>query len=170
MKLLFLKKRPPRHLRDRFHFTFLSRFAANIFRKPLLMIKDIPVLVVQVLDYLSMSIAGFAEDSLGLRRQTFIDLDKTEPLRGQEPLAPSRDCAIEHERVVIGNEQGQCRFIIQHIFPHVLLLRLHDVWRIAEDDIEWINREILLRIEHISLDKFRLQSTCSLDFRGKILT
>ena len=65
------------------------------------MIKDIPVLVVQVLDYLSMSIAGFAENSFGLRRQTFIDLDKTEPLRGQEPLAPSRDCAIEYERVVI---------------------------------------------------------------------
>lgn len=126
------------------------------------MIKDIPVLVVQVLDYLSMSIAGLAEDSLGLRRQTFIDLDKTEPLRGQEPLAPSRDCAIEYERVVIRDKQGQCRFIIQYIFPHVLLLRLHDVWRIAEDDIEWMNREILLRIEHISLDKFSFEAPVAL--------
>ena len=131
------------------------------------MIKDISVLVVQVLDYLSMSIAGLAEDILGLRRQTFIDLDKTEPLRGQEPLAPPRDCAIEYQGIVVGNEQGQCRFIVQHIFPHVLLLRLHDIRRIAEDDIEWMNREILLCIKHIGLDKFRLGRTCGLDFRGK---
>ena len=40
MKLLFLQKRPPRYLRGRFSIIIVSRFAANIFRKPLLITYD----------------------------------------------------------------------------------------------------------------------------------
>ena len=43
--------------------------------------------------------------------------------------------AIEDQRVGVGDEQGQMRFVVKYVALHLLCLVQTDVWWVADDDV-----------------------------------
>ena len=50
-------------------------------------------------------------------------------------MGPVSYGSVEYERIVIGDEEGKMRFVVKYVRTHQDLFLVHDIGRVADQDI-----------------------------------
>ena len=116
-------------------------------------ISDESVSVKKVLDGLRVVEACGTENFLSLPAKRFVYLRHGLPVIRQEAFGPTRYGPVEHQRIIVRDEESLSGFVIEDILTHPAFLRLHDIRRIAHYEVEHAMVKLLFSVQHISTDE-----------------
>ena len=125
--------------------------------------------------------AGAEEQAGSLPAERFIDFHYSVSVRLEDSQSPCGDSTVEYKRVVIGNEKCKMRFMLKNIRTHQGLFLVHDIRRVAHQDVVFGGSFTAVQDDRrvvqddrragkdVSLEKLRDQGACDGHLFRKIL-
>ena len=96
---------------------------------------DEAVAVGEVCEDTDIAEAGFTEKGGSLGSQSFVDFNYSKAIGFEKGQSPIGYCTIEDQRVIVGDEEGKVRFMVKDIGAHQGLFLVHDIRRVADENV-----------------------------------